>query len=84
MIKESLRCSARRERLKINKNNIFCRGIILPFLKKLKKKTEEAAKKGLEVGEKVAKKGVKVGKKAGKKGVELGKKGVKKTKEAVE
>ena len=51
----------------------------MPFLKKLKKKTEEAVKKGLEVGEKGAKKGVKVGKKAGKKGVELGKKGVKKT-----
>ena len=50
----------------------------MPFLKKLKKKTEEVAKKGLEVGEKAAKKGVEVGKKAGKKGVELGKKGVKK------
>ena len=31
----------------------------MSFLKKVKKKTEEAAKKGLEVGEKTAKKGVK-------------------------
>ena len=59
-------------------------GNVLPFLKKLKKKTEEAAKKGLEVGEKGLKKGVDVGKKAGEKGVELGKKGAKKTKKAIE
>jgi len=71
-------------KLKSKKNDFFFGGEVLPFLKKLKKKTEEAAKKGLEVGEKATKKGVKVGKKAGKKGVELGKKGVKKTKEAVE
>jgi hypothetical protein len=50
----------------------------LSFLKKLEKKTEEAGKKGLEVGEKVGRKGVEVGKKVGKKGVEIGKKGVKK------
>ena len=43
----------------------------MPFLKKLKKKTEGAAKKGLDVGEKAAKKGV-----------DLGKKGVKETKKA--
>jgi len=55
----------------------------LSFLKKLKKKTGEAGKKGLEVGKKVGKKGVEVGKKAGRKGVELGKKGAKKTKKAV-
>lgn len=74
----------RRERLKTSKNDLFSGGGILPFLKKIKKKTEEAAKKGLEVGEKGVKKGVEVGKKAGEKGVEVGKKGVKKTKEAVE
>ena len=56
----------------------------MSFLKKAKKKAEEATKKGLEVGEKGVKKGVKVGKKAGEKGIELGKKGVKKTKEAVD
>ena len=55
----------------------------MPFLKKLKMKTEEAVKKGAEVGGKAAKKGVEVGKKAGKKGVELGKKGVRKTKKAL-
>lgn len=55
----------------------------MSFLKKLKKKTGEAGKKGLEVGKKVGKKGVEVGKKAGRKGVELGKKGAKKTKKAV-
>ena len=54
----------------------------MPFLKKLKKKTEEAAKKGLDVGEKAAKKGVDLGKKGRKKGVELGKKGIKETKKA--
>ena len=56
----------------------------MSFLKKAKKKAEEATKKGLEVGEKGIKKGVEVGKKTGEKGVDLGKKGVKKTKEAVE
>ena len=56
----------------------------MSFLKKAKKKAEEATKKGLEVGEKGVKKGVEVGKKAGKKGVDLGKKGVEKTKKAVE
>jgi len=54
--------------------------LILPFLKKLKKRTEEAAKKGLDVGEKAAKKGVGLGKKSGKKGLELGDKGFKETK----
>ena len=54
----------------------------MPFLKKLKKKTEEVAKKGLDVGEKVAKKSVEVGKKGGEIGVELGKKGIKETKKA--
>lgn len=49
---------------------------------KVKKKTVDAGKKGLELGEKGARKGVEVGKKAGKKGVGLGKKGIKKTKEA--
>ena len=44
----------------------LCGDEILPFLKKLKKKSEEAAKKGLDVGEKGVKKGVEVGKKAGK------------------
>jgi len=52
----------------------------MAFLKKLKRKTVETSKKGLEVGGKAARKGVEVGKKAGKKGVELGKKGVKKIK----
>jgi hypothetical protein len=50
---------------------------------KVKKKTVDAGKKGLELGEKGVRKGVDVGKKAGKKTVELGKKGAKKTKEAV-
>ncbi|MDG6987854.1 MAG: hypothetical protein JRN21_00825 [Nitrososphaerota archaeon] len=44
----------------------------MSFLKKMKDKTEEAAKKGVEVG-----------KEAGEKGVDVGKKGVKKTDEAV-
>ncbi len=43
----------------------------MPLLKKLKKKTEEVAKKGLGVGKKAAKKGSEVGKKDGQKGVEL-------------
>jgi len=55
----------------------------MSFIDKVKKKTEEAAKKGADLGIKAGKKGVEVGKRAGGKGVELGKKGVKKTKEAV-
>ena len=55
----------------------------MSFLDKFKKKTEEAASKGAELGVKAGKKGVEVGKKAGEKGIDLGKKGVKKTKEAV-
>ena len=54
------------------------------FLKKIKKKTEDAAKKGVEVGKNVGEKAVDVGKDVGKKGVELGKKGVDKVKDAVE
>jgi hypothetical protein len=68
---------------KLGQRRAFLWGEILSFLKKLEKKTEEAGKKGLEVGEKVGRKGVEVGKKVGKKGVELGKKGAKKIKEAV-
>ena len=56
-------------------------GLFLPLLKKLKEKTEEAAKKGLDAGEKVVEKGVDVGKKAGEKGVELGQKGIDETRE---
>ena len=48
------------------------------MFKKLKKKTEEAAKKSVEVGKKVGEKGVEVGKDAGKKGLKLGKKAGKK------
>jgi hypothetical protein len=66
-----------------DKEGLSCGGEILSFLKKLEKKTEEAGKKGLEVGEKVGRKGVEVGKKVGKKGVEIGKKGVKKVEESV-
>ena len=44
----------------------------MTLFEKVKKKTVDAGKKGVDVG-----------KKAGKKTVELGKKGVKKTKEAV-
>ena len=65
------------------------------FLKKLKKKIEDASKKGVEVGKNVGEKAVDVGKDVGekavdvgkdvgKKGVELGKKGVDKVKDAVE
>jgi len=54
------------------------------LLGKIKKKTEEAGEKGVEVGEKVGRKGVEVGKTVGAKSVEIGKKGVKKIKEAVE
>jgi hypothetical protein len=68
---------------KLGQKGLSCGGEILSFLKKLEKKTEEAGKKGLEVGEKVGRKGVEVGKKVGKKGVEIGKKGVKKIKESV-
>jgi len=72
-----------RQKLNIKEEKYFIWWKIMPFLKKLKKKTEEAVKKGAEVGGKAAKKGVEVGKKAGKKGVELGKKGVRKTKKAL-
>ena len=51
---------------------------------KVKKKTEETAKKGADEGVKAGKKGVEVGKKVGGKGLALGKKGVKKTKEALD
>ncbi len=44
----------------------------MPFWNKLKKKTEETANAGVEVGKEV-----------GSKGVEIGKKGVKKTKKAL-
>ena len=65
------------------------------MFKKLKKKTEEAAKKtvdagkkvgekGVDVGKDVGKKGLKAGKKAGKEGVKLGKKAAKKTKKAID
>jgi hypothetical protein len=64
------------------------------FLKKLKEKTEETAKKSVEVGKLVGEKTVEVGKdvgekglevglKAGQKSVELGKKGINKVKDAV-
>ena len=56
----------------------------MSFLKKLKEKIEDAAKKGVEVGKNVGEKAVDVGKDVGKKGVELGKKGVDKVKDAVE
>ena len=52
---------------------------VMPFLKKVKEKTEDAAKKTVEVGKDVGEKGVDVGKK----GVDVGKKGVNKTDEAV-
>ena len=66
------------------KNKLGDEGGNLSFLKKVKKKTEEAAKKGVKAGIKVGEKGVEVGKKAGKKGVKVGKKGVKKTKKWAE
>ena len=49
----------------------------LLLFKKLKKKTEEAAKKTAETGKKVGEKGVKVGKDVGKKGVKKAKKTLK-------
>jgi hypothetical protein len=66
---------------------------MMGFLKKLKEKTEETAKKGVDVGKKVGEKtidlgkdvgekGLDVGKKAGEKGIEFGKKGVQKVRDA--
>ena len=53
------------------------------FLRKVKKKVEATAKKGVDVGKDVGEKGLDVGKNVGKKGVELGKTGVEKTKDTV-
>ena len=52
-------------------------GVDLFMFKKLKKKTEEATKKTVDVGKKVGEKGVEVGKDVGKKGVDVGKKAAK-------
>jgi hypothetical protein len=67
---------------------------VMSLLKKIKEKTEETAKKtvevgkdvgekGLELGKDVGEKGLELGLKAGQKGVELGKKGITKVKDAV-
>ncbi len=56
----------------------------MSFVKKIKKKTEDAAKEGVKVGFKAGEKGVDLGKKAGKKGVEITKDSAKKTKKWAE
>ena len=65
-----------RSKVDHQQKNTIRGGEVMGFLKKVKEKTEETAKKGVDVGKDVAGKAVDVGKDVGEKGVELGKKGL--------